>query len=127
MRISDWSSDVCSSDLRCCALRIASGSCLCLNGGTNTIAIASAYRANVTQIPCQSLVLSAAVKKCSIRKHEARLPNTARTPLVITMNNPCALARRHDRRSGVKGQRESVRDDLGGTRNMKTQTYRNTN
>src|SRR3546814_8686884 len=70
MRISVWSSYVCSSDL-----------------------IASAYRANVTQIPCQSLVPSAAVKKCSIRKPEARLPNTAPTPLVITMNDPCALAR----------------------------------
>ena len=44
-------------------------------------------------MPCQSLLPSAAVNERSIIQPLTALPRIAPTPLVISMNNPCALAR----------------------------------
>src|SRR3546814_14532385 len=110
MRISDWSSDVCSSDLFRCGKRYISTICFAMppwgqsrrqcfrEGGCNEDNMMST---------CFGFPDSAAADQ-SDPAGRARAPNTIRKQ-----------SANGDRKSGVQGTRVSVRVDLGGRRDIK--------
>src|SRR3546814_12108950 len=92
MRISDWSSDVCSSDLQC-PMRIS-------GKPSSAVVLISGAEGIFSKVAASALSLPALI---SDRKHagrHGRVGGDAR--------------RRRDRKSGVKGKSVPVRVDLGG-------------
>src|SRR3546814_13419379 len=101
MRISDWSSDVCSSDL--------------------VFAISSAS-ARLLRPKSKRTVLSANSTKCSYLQKKTPPPRTLKVAAHRSVSSSIALApserlpvrKTSDRKSGVSGKSVSVRVDLGG-------------
>src|SRR3546814_16641856 len=87
MRISDWSSDVCSSDLRAARMR-------------------GAVPAPSCPIAGQGGISSDELSRSSGLRHAAQAASPERA----------VATRRGDRKSVVEGKRVSVRVDLGGRR-----------
>src|SRR3546814_16648048 len=100
MRISDWSSDVCSSDLAC--MKWANGT-PSVRGGS--------MRSTTSLLPAACLAFS---KKNRPSRHRGN------KSCVCILRNTCNICMRmRDRKSVVKGKSVSVRVDLGGRRILK--------
>src|SRR3546814_19861893 len=101
MRISDWSSDVCSSDLR-----------PSLRGAEGDAAIQSGAR---PPLDC----FARATREFILRACKA-VEGLAMTKFLPTSPAPRpSIPASGDRKSVVQGKRVSVRVDLGGVRNIK--------
>src|SRR3546814_12303408 len=102
MRISDWSSDVCSSDLLPSAVATGTGQ-------------TRMDRAAVRAVGSRRLPRRAQRRKHVINRH-------ARAVVGIDgacMDDPIGADDEGDRKSGVEGKRLSVRVELGGRRIIK--------
>src|SRR3546814_13860097 len=103
MRISDWSSDVCSSDLHSQGVLVASGPHARRNGGELSAARCQ-YSSRIRKLPAGLPPGWGA--HASFKKWTSRFSKTTSI----------------DRKSVVKGQSVSVRVDLGGRRISKKKT-----
>src|SRR3546814_18382815 len=99
MRISDWSSDVCSSDLRIAASRRAS------------CATTSASRAEKGQSSACARISPTAPPR--VIRRNTQLPSRRRSTIPASTNLRTWRDTR-DRKTAVKGKRVSDRDEIGG-------------
>src|SRR3546814_18010532 len=116
MRISDWSSDVCSSDLLLVSFPFGLGFAL---AGNAYVALACFVVVKFTM----TLHLGPIIALCF-----AQVPGTMRAMMSATINMVIGLAGvglggTVDRKSVVSGKGVSVRVDLGGGRIFKTQRH----
>src|SRR3546814_14495049 len=111
MLISDWSSDVCSSDLLTCVLGLASGSAMAgLAGAAAVVAGAGVGLDGAVSVAAGSSL--AAVAAVSWPLASAWPPAAA-----VSVAAP-------DRKSAVEGKRVSVRVDLGGCGIIEKKSYK---
>src|SRR3546814_11605547 len=111
MRISDWSSDVCSSDLR---NRRGGGPALTPAVGAHRHHQRVAVDANLDLIDQLALALGPRAGRPADRQ-----PNLERTADAHAIEAPDRVAALGDRKSVVSGKSVSVRVDIGGRRIMK--------
>src|SRR3546814_15619262 len=111
MRISDWSSDVCSSDLITAPVAVIVGnppfeSSLTTEGAKRSYAAYIKEHGALADKQLAYLFLHAAM--------EMLAPNG-----VLAMVEPAGFLYNQDRKSVVEGRSVSVRVELGGSRNIK--------
>src|SRR3546814_18115044 len=111
MRISDWSSDVCSSDLQ-------------------MLARMDIISVNCPHTPATFHLLSA--RRLDLLQPQAYIVNTARGEVIdenalVRKLRKGEIAGAGDRKSVVQGQSVSVRVDLGGRRIIKKKTQKTEN
>src|SRR3546814_11066272 len=104
MRISDWSSDVCSSDLRRPDHRYLGVRVVLVRAGSNRSdpRLSLPGRSTPGRLPCRSVAAP------TNRGTRSRISDAGGE-----------RGRRSDRKSGGEGKRVSVRVDLGGGRTIK--------
>src|SRR3546814_12606837 len=110
MRISDWSSDVCSSDLRASGLKTAVCGFFAILRASDRIA----PRAKASEGNCEAAGFSST----------ACVTSPGVTLLHIIRNRQAGRIVHRDRKSVGKGESVSVRVDLGGRRLIKKKRYR---
>src|SRR3546814_12521410 len=115
MRISDWSSDVCSSDLLCDLAQNASAlaSCTLRVGGRRQLRegarrVAQSYHPRWARIP----------QTCSPSGNVVRKASEIPGPTILT--------KPEDRKSVVEGKSVSDRVDIGGRRSLRKKKKRKT-
>src|SRR3546814_12125544 len=122
MRISDWSSDVCSSDLRIARQGRGAGRRAWRGGGRGELQRAPAAaraQAGVGQDARRVSRLRAALRHTVRRRRGSARPSLGRAPPSARRDRRAA-----DRKSVVEGKRVSVRVDLGGRRIIKKKKHK---
>src|SRR3546814_16188600 len=113
MRISDWSSDVCSSDLRVVAIRSMEGIVIARQELWNDIELAIISAANRSSV-------SASSASTEIRERARRRGRRPASHVIGT-----TLLAKGARKSVVSGKSVSVRVDRGGRRSIKKNKTKN--
>src|SRR3546814_16459590 len=111
MRISDWSSDVCSSDLGCGRAGVW--------GPALALAWQDRWCSWRLGLPCCGGRVNAAIGHRRGKSGEADIEPAPAPPSAPRRDQRIGPGDRRDRKSVVLGKRESVRVDLGGRRFIK--------